>query len=291
MDFITQLNCYSLIVEDALRNYLDKINTSEELKQAMRYSCLGGGKRLRAILIYGIGNLLGASDEQLHAPACAVECIHTYSLIHDDLPAMDNSPLRRGKPSCHIAYNEAIAILAGDALQAFAFELLATSGLLSCQQKLAMINALATACGANGMVGGQAFDIAAENKMISLEQLGEIHRLKTGALLKASILLGAIAAKAQEETLESLEHFATHLGLAYQIQDDLLDATGQQAQLGKPNSDTVNNKNTYTRLLGIPKAQHYLQLELAAAYRYLAQIAPEQHWLFALIDYIGQRNQ
>ena len=174
MELTQALAYYQQQTEIALANYFNQITTPNKLKEAMIYSCLGGGKRLRAVLVYGIGTLLGAKESLLNAPACAIECIHAYSLIHDDLPAMDNSPLRRGKATCHLAYDEATAILAGDALQTFAFEIMSSDESLAYEQQLAMIKTLATASGANGMAGGQTLDILAENQDITLTELQNI---------------------------------------------------------------------------------------------------------------------
>ncbi|MEE9452156.1 MAG: farnesyl diphosphate synthase [Gammaproteobacteria bacterium] len=195
----------------------------QNLHQAMRYATLGGGKRIRPILVYLSGQALGSSLEHLDAAACAVELIHSYSLIHDDLPAMDDDDLRRGQASCHKAFGEATAILAGDALQSLAFEILTQQNLPDTIQ-LAMIKTLAKACGSLGMAGGQALDLAASSS-ITLGELENIHQLKTAALLKASVKLGALAAQCEENKfIDALEQCAWHLGLAFQIQDDLFDS-------------------------------------------------------------------
>ncbi|HED14494.1 MAG TPA: (2E,6E)-farnesyl diphosphate synthase [Gammaproteobacteria bacterium] len=229
------------------------------LRQAMRYASLNGGKRLRAALVYATGETFGAPLADLDAPACAVECIHAYSLIHDDLPAMDDDDLRRGQPSCHQAYGEAIAILAGDTLNTLAFEILADSKNTACNgtQRCRMIHCLAVASGETGMAGGQTLDILATGTQLSLQQLQAMHRLKTGALIQASVQLGALAANTVNvQDLAILGRFASSIGLAFQVVDDILDATASTATLGKNSgSDSLHNKITYVSLLGLQSAQ------------------------------------
>lgn len=196
---------------------------SERLEQAMQYAVLNGGKRLRPLLVYAAGETLGAPLEHLNAAACAVEFIHAYSLIHDDLPALDNDDMRRGKPSCHKAFDEATAILAGDALHALAFEVLAENNYLSVQQRLVMLRMLAQAIGYNGMVGGQTMELELIHRKSNLAELELIHRLKTGALIQVCVQLGAVAANADPAQEKQLKHYGDLLGLAFQIQDDILD--------------------------------------------------------------------
>lgn len=227
---------------------------SQSLSDAMYYSVLNGGKRLRPLLVYATGQALGESLEQLDAPACAVELIHAYSLIHDDLPAMDNSDLRRGQPSCHKAFNEGLAILAGDALQPLAFEVISSHPCrLNSNQRIEMIQILSHAIGAEGMCAGQALDLQMQ------ENLELIYRLKTGALLNACVTLGAIAANAPTPTISALTHFANNLGLAFQIQDDLLDFESTQTT-GKPHAlDIQNNKKTFPILFGKEHAKQQIE--------------------------------
>jgi len=230
------------------------------LQEAMRYSVIGGGgKRVRPVLVYAAGMALSIEEEQLDACACAVEIIHAYSLIHDDLPAMDDDDLRRGKPTCHKEYDEATAILAGDALQAFAFEILATDSALrtSPSNRIEMIKLLAKASGSVGMAGGQAIDLDAVGKALKLEELENMHLLKTGALIRASVLLGAMCSpNVQASKLEALDTYAHCVGLAFQIHDDILDVTADTETLGKPQgSDEKQNKPTYPSLLGLEGAQ------------------------------------
>jgi len=230
------------------------------LQEAMRYSVIGGGgKRVRPVLVYAAGMALNIEEEQLDACACAVEIIHAYSLIHDDLPAMDDDDLRRGKPTCHKEYDEATAILAGDALQAFAFEILAADTALqtSPSNRIEMIKLLAKASGSVGMAGGQAIDLDAVGKALKLEELENMHLLKTGALIRASVLLGAMCSpNVQASKLEALDTYAHCVGLAFQIHDDILDVTADTETLGKPQgSDEKQNKPTYPSLLGLEGAQ------------------------------------
>jgi farnesyl diphosphate synthase len=225
------------------------------LREAMRYSVLGGGKRLRPMLVYLTGESLGAPLEQLDAPAAAVELIHVYSLVHDDLPAMDDDDLRRGRPTCHRAYDEATAILVGDALQAHAFAVLANDsmGHIPPAARLAMIRILARATGTGGMAGGQALDLAAVGQNLTVEAVENMHRRKTGALIQGSVLLGALAAGlAEGPHFEALQHFGAEIGLAFQIQDDILDVEGNPALLGKATgADAAHRKPTYPSTVGL----------------------------------------
>ncbi len=248
-------------VDHHLNRWLPEPSGPEaHLQEAMRYSVIGGGgKRVRPVLVYAAGQALNIEVEQLDACACAVEIIHAYSLIHDDLPAMDNDDLRRGRPTCHKEYDEATAILAGDALQAFAFEILASDDVLqtSPSNRIEMIKLLAKASGSIGMAGGQAIDLNAVGKSLKLEELENMHLLKTGALIRASVLLGAMCSpNIQASKLEALDTYARCVGLAFQIHDDVLDVTADTATLGKPQgSDQQQNKPTYPSLLGLEGAQ------------------------------------
>lgn len=231
--------------------------------KALHYVLQNAGKRLRPILIYALGEPLGLKSKSLNAPACAIELIHTYSLIHDDLPAMDNDDLRRGKPSCHKAFNEATAILVGDALQTMAFEILADAQLnpIPPEARLKQIKILAQAAGPQGMIGGQILDLAAENRNdISEEALKEIHQRKTGALIQACAdLVIAAAENIDPKTIQALQTFTQTLGLAFQVKDDLLDIEGDTQTLGKPSgADERLNKTTFPKLLGIEKTKQFL---------------------------------
>lgn len=265
MDF----NEYSESRIKRLEIFLNKIlpldhasHSYSPLNSAIRYSVLNGGKRLRPLLVYSTGEALNLPLEKLDAPAAAVELIHCYSLIHDDLPAMDNDDLRRGKPTCHKAFDEATAILAGDALQALAFQILSDPEInpLTPLQQVLMMNTLAKGCGPNGMVEGQALDIASEGKSntITLETLRHIHQQKTGALIEASVLLGAIAADASSNVILNLQTYARCIGLSFQVQDDILDIIGNAETLGKTiGKDQKQLKATFPSLLGIEGAKQY----------------------------------
>ncbi len=246
--------------QSALERYLPPASAPPcRLHEAMRYACLGGGKRVRAVLVYAAGETLNAPLRSLHAPACAVEIIHAYSLVHDDLPAMDNDDLRRGQPTCHKAFDEATALLAGDALQALAFDIIAAAdnNTLSSGQRLSMCSVLATASGSLGMAGGQAVDLASVGQPIDLQALETMHRLKTGALIRASVRLGALAAdNASEDDCAALEHYAGCMGLAFQIRDDILDVESSTEILGKQQgADAALNKPTYPALLGLDESK------------------------------------
>src|SRR5215470_11407718 len=234
---------------------------TERLREAMRYSTLGGGKRLRPALVYLTGESLGAALTDLDAAAAAVELIHVYSLVHDDLPAMDDDDLRRGRPTCHCAYDEATAILVGDALQALAFSVLAEDATAVPARRLAMIRTLAHAAGTAGMAGGQAIDLAAVGQRLSVDAVENMHRRKTGALIKGSVLLGALGAGIQSgHDFQALESFGDEIGLAFQIQDDILDVEGDAAVLGKTTgADAALSKPTYPSTVGLPTARQRAQ--------------------------------
>lgn len=262
-----QQRCFARIEEflDSLLT-LNNENTPARLHAAMRYSVLNGGKRLRSLLVYTTGKALGAKWTTLDATAAAVELIHSYSLVHDDLPAMDNDHLRRGKPTCHKAFDEALAILTGDALQALAFQTLSDAQLnpIHAEQQIKMIRILSETCGASGMVGGQAMDMDVERLQaqlpLSLEQLCTLHQQKTGALITASVLLGAIAAGCQDpQSFVALENYSHAIGLAFQIQDDILDLTSDTQTLGKTaGKDALQEKVTFPTLMGLEAAQQYV---------------------------------
>ncbi len=227
-----------------------------QLHEAMRYAVLNGGKRVRATLVYATGEAVGADSALLDGPACAVELIHAYSLVHDDLPAMDDDDLRRGKPTCHRAYGEANALLAGDALQSFAFQILA-DGAADAERALALVATLAHASGSLGMAGGQAIDLAAVGRELGLDELEHMHRHKTGALIRASVRLGALCGvNVSAEQLAQLDAYAACIGLAFQVRDDILDVEADTETLGKAQgADIALNKPTYPALLGLPSAK------------------------------------
>ncbi|MBU2875998.1 polyprenyl synthetase family protein [Marinobacter salexigens] len=267
-------------------------STSERLQAAMRYSVLGGGKRIRPALSLAAASALGQPMEAALVPACAVELIHAYSLVHDDLPAMDNDELRRGRPTAHIAFDEATAILAGDALQALAFEWLAEAPEIEAPARLAMIRELAHASGHSGMVGGQAIDLESVGKSLTLAQLESMHRHKTGALIEASVRIGALTAPGvSKQSLDALTAYAKALGLAFQVQDDLLDIEGDTETIGKPQgSDIARAKPTYPALLGLAGAREHLSSLLSSALESLQDFGPVADPLRAMADYVVART-
>ncbi len=264
-----------------------------DLHQAMRYAVLGGGKRIRPVLVYATGAAVGAALDALDAPACAVECIHAYSLIHDDLPAMDNDDLRHGRPTCHKAFGEALAILAGDALQALAFQVLSQDSAMVADPaiRMKMLGLLAQAAGSRGMVGGQAIDLAAVGRELSLAELENMHIHKTGALIRASVLLGALSQPVIEPAvLDRLDRYAKCIGLAFQIRDDILDVVGDTATLGKPQgSDRVLDKPTYPALLGLEGAREHARALYEQALTSLEPLGPETDPLRWIAAYIVER--
>jgi farnesyl diphosphate synthase len=266
----------------------------ESLHRAMRYAVLGGGKRLRPLLVYATGVSLGAALERLDAAAAAVEIIHAYSLVHDDLPAMDNDDLRRGRPTCHIAFGEATAILAGDALQALGFEVLANDTAPQNDHLIhvQMLQALAGACGSHGMAGGQAFDLDAVGQRIGIEQLERMHVHKTGALIRACVRLGALATGCRDDsTLAALDRYAHNIGLAFQIRDDILDVEGETSFIGKPQgSDQARDKPTYPALLGLAESRRRLMHLTEAAQDELRTLAIDAALLGELALFVAERQ-
>jgi farnesyl diphosphate synthase len=266
----------------------------QDLHQAMRYAVLGGGKRLRPILVYATGSALGADPERLDAPAAAVEIIHAYSLVHDDLPAMDDDALRRGRPTCHVAFGEAAAILAGDALQALAFDVLARDSALADAPALLveMLRVLAAACGSQGMAGGQALDLAAVGRILDAAELERMHVHKTGALIRASVRLGALATGCRDEgTLAALETYGHCIGLAFQIRDDILDVEGSSATLGKTaGKDAADAKPTYPSILGMDGSRDRLAELTTAAIDSVQPLGTRMHELIALARYVAERD-
>lgn len=292
---IETLSFYQQRNNHQLTTWLEQIPQQQQtLVQAMRYGLLLGGKRIRPFLVYATGEMLGLTLAQLDAPACAIECIHAYSLIHDDLPAMDNDELRRGHPTCHIKFDHATAILAGDALQTLAFTILSNDALpiSSARYQLKMIETLANASGVVGMCMGQAMDLDAENKKVSLAQLETIHRHKTGALIKAAVRLGAFAAgDSSREVLPHLERYAEAIGLAFQVQDDILDIVSDTSTLGKPQgSDQRLNKSTYPLLLGLDGAIKKSQSLLKEALQALELIPYNTQLLAEFARYVIERK-
>lgn len=299
MDFANLLRVYPERVNAALTRILAPLPfQSSPLVNAMRYGALLGGKRLRPFLVYATGEMLDADPASLDAPAVAVECIHAYSLIHDDLPAMDDDALRRGQPTCHIKYGEDTAILAGDALQTLAFSVLADEPMpgVSDASRIAMIAELARASGVAGMCGGQALDLAAEGQRVGLQQLEQIHRHKTGALIRAAVRLGALSAGERgRAALPALDRYADAIGLAFQVQDDILDVVGDSAVTGKrQGADQDLEKSTYPSLMGLDnaraKAQELYQ-EALAALDILAAQSLDTTALQALASFVIERDK
>jgi len=290
------LRQFQLRVERALDARLPAASTApQRLHEAMRYATLNGGKRVRASLVYAAGQAVGAPDTPLDIPACAVEMIHAYSLVHDDLPCMDDDDLRRGKPTCHKAYDEATALLVGDALQTQAFEMLAgdpgmTTG---APQRLRMISVLAHAAGSHGMAGGQAIDLASAGKQLTLEQLEDMHLRKTGALIRASVLLGALTREdIDHKTLDALEAYSHAIGLAFQVTDDILDVEGKAEILGKkPGVDQERRKPTYPSLLGLAEAKNLAKALHKAALESLAPLGDNGALLANLAGFIIERTR
>jgi geranylgeranyl pyrophosphate synthase len=278
-------------LEGCLEQWLPAAATHPaSLHHAMRYSVLGGGKRIRPTLVYASGQAVGADPAVLDAPACAIELIHAYSLIHDDLPAMDDDDLRRGKPSCHRAFDEATAILAGDALQSLAFQVLSTNreDQPDSATRLNMLFRLAQAAGSRGMAGGQAIDLAATGRQLNIAELEDMHIHKTGALVRSSVLLGALCGCAADDPrLEKLDHYAKCIGLAFQIRDDILDVEGEVHALGKHTGmDQQREKSTYPALLGLEPARQRAQELHAEALESLAgfdEHADPLRWISAYI--------
>jgi len=258
---------YRQRVDSALDHWLPSADTTPiHLHEAMRYAVIGGGgKRVRPILVYAAGATVGIKPEKLDSIAAALEIIHAYSLIHDDLPAMDDDDLRRGRPTCHKAFDEATAILAGDALQALAFEIICEDKAIeaNAETRLKLIQALTIASGSVGMAGGQAIDLHSVGKKLNQAQLEAMHKLKTGALIRASVIMGAMnSAECTPQMLDQLDQYSQHVGLAFQVQDDILDVISDTETLGKPQgSDIEQNKPTFPELMGLEASQDYaLQL-------------------------------
>ena len=292
-DFGAQLETWRIRMEYALAARLPAADVvPARLHEAMRYSVLGGGKRIRPALVFATARAVGLSEDDVEAAACAIELVHVYSLVHDDLPAMDNDDLRRGRPTCHKAYDEATALLVGDALQPLAFQLLASDPKLpaSAAIRLRLIDMLAQASGTLGMAGGQAIDLEVQGLRLDIGQVEDMHARKTGAVIRASVLMAAECAPPLDPNLYgALSRFANAVGLAFQIQDDLLDVTGDASMLGKATgADSERAKPTHPAVIGIPASQQRVRLlhnqaihalapfgQLAEALRSLA------HWLLS----------
>jgi geranylgeranyl diphosphate synthase, type II len=283
---------YKRLVENKLDELVQRLEAPEKVKEAMDYSLKAGGKRIRPILLLATLQAFRKDPKIGLEAAAALEMVHTYSLIHDDLPSMDNDDLRRGKPTNHKVYGEAAAILAGDGLLTYSFEVLAgTTKEVSAEKSLQLISLLAKAAGPEGMVGGQAADMEGENQSLSVEELEYIHRNKTGRLLAYGVMAGAILADATKEQIDLLETYAFHIGLAFQIQDDILDVEGSVEKIGKPvGSDETKFKSTYPALLTLNGAKEKLRFHLDRSKAALAASDLENDLLVQIADMIASRD-
>lgn len=293
MDFTAYLRDRHQRINTVLNQFLPEENQQPiNLHAAMRYSVFNGGKRLRPILVYATGETFGATLETLDIPACSIEFMHAFSLIHDDLPAMDNDDLRRGKPTCHIAFDEATAILAGDSLSVLAFKVLSQQQQLPPSVQLKMIDILGSTCGSQGMAGGQDIDIHTTGAKLSIAQLENMYHLKTGKLLSACMQFGALTAQVKESTiLSTLDEFAQCIGLAFQIQDDILDIEGTTEKIGKPvGSDANQGKITYPELVGIDAAKNRVFELQTTIEELLNSLTVNTTILKLLSDYILHRD-
>jgi len=280
-------------IEGALDGFLPPADCiPQKLHEAMRYTTLGGGKRVRPLLAYAAGALFGAEADALARVASAVEMIHVYSLVHDDMPCMDDDALRRGKPTVHVAYDEATALLVGDTLQAQAFQVLADSETVPPARLLQMVRLLAQAAGSSGMCGGQAIDLASVGLALNREELERMHQLKTGAMLRVSVLLGALAGRdLTQDELQALDTYSAAVGLAFQVVDDVLDATADSATLGKTaGKDAADNKPTYVSILGLEASQALAEQLRRDAHDALAPFGEPAQRLRQLADLIVQRK-
>ena len=280
-------------VETALGNFLPEAGSvPRKLHEAMRYTVLGGGKRVRPLLVFAAGELFGADLRALARAAAAVEMIHAYSLVHDDMPCMDDDDLRRGKPTVHIAYDEASALLVGDALQSQAFMVLSQELGVPAQRQIAMLALLAGASGSAGMCGGQAIDLDSVGLSLTLDELERMHQLKTGALLRASVVLGALAGSdVNDEQTAALNAYARAIGLAFQVVDDVLDATADSVTLGKTaGKDAADNKPTYVSILGLEQSRELAEKLRCDAHAALAPFGAKADRLRQLADLIVQRK-
>jgi geranylgeranyl pyrophosphate synthase len=294
-DFARQLSSWQSRVETQLDLRLPSTDAKpERLHQALRYSVLGGGKRVRPVLVYATARALGLSEAKVDGAACAVEFIHAYSLVHDDLPAMDNDDLRRGKPTCHRAFDEATAILVGDSLQVLAFQVLANGVGLPNDSKarLRLVELLAIGSGTSGMAGGQALDLAANGQQLSIQSVEDMHNRKTGALIHASVMMAAACAPDIAHSVSSaLDQYSRDLGLAFQIQDDLLDVEGDASVLGKPTgADSKRGKPTYPAVLGVEGARNRMHELHARALRSLEILGANAEPLVSVSNWLVLRR-
>jgi len=295
MDFREKMTAWGIRINKELDRYVTEYTgPGSNIQKAMKYSLMAGGKRLRPILAFAVCETLGGDIEEIIPYACAIEMIHTYSLIHDDLPAMDNDDFRRGIPTNHKVFGEAMAILAGDALLNKAYEIMIEhtySDKRRFKPGLSAMKVIAESAGACGMIRGQVIDIESEGRDISVETLETMHRCKTGAMIKAPVLAAALLCNASESEYEKLEEYAENIGLAFQIKDDIMDVLGSSSQLGKTTGkDALNKKATYATLLGIEKAQEFLDKAIDNAIKSLEEFGEEADFLRSLAVFIKERN-
>ena len=283
----------SKLVEEQLVKELNEANPLDKtLCESMKYSLMAGGKRLRPVMLMAAADAVGAKGTDFLTTACAIEMIHTYSLIHDDLPAMDDDDYRRGKLTNHKVYGAGMATLAGDALLTLAFEVMLRQEKATAETKLKVIKEMSIAAGPDGMVGGQALDMESENKHIAMATLRQMHMGKTGALFRAAIRSGAVLAGADANKLAALTQYADNFGLAFQITDDILDVTGDEAVIGKPvGSDEKNNKSTYVTLTSLAEAKELASLAVAEAIKALDTFGTEADFLRDLVEFLMKRNK
>ena len=284
-------------IQSRMEQTLDRLlpahhSIPHRLHEAMRYATLGGGKRVRPLLAFAAGELTGAAPQKLEIAACAVEMIHAYSLVHDDLPCMDDDVLRRGRPTCHVEYDEPTALLVGDSLQVLAFELLTRDELGGAQRQLAMVRLLAHASGSCGMAGGQAIDLDSVGQMLNQPELELMHALKTGALIRAAVMLGALCGdELSTDARESLDRFAKRVGLLFQVVDDILDCTASTATLGKTaGKDAAADKPTYVSLMGLDSAREFAESLRTEAINALSPFGDRSRRLIDLTNFITYRK-
>lgn len=292
MDLQVFLDEKRILVQDSLRNILASISVSGTLREAMEYSLLGGGKRLRPILAIAVCQAANGPVDAVMPYGCAIEMIHTYSLIHDDLPCMDNDDLRRGRPTCHVVYGEAIALLAGDALLTEAFKVMASKGVMAAGQEATacrIIYEVARAAGAEGMVGGQVLDVIYEGREGTKEILDSIHKNKTAALIRAAVLAGALVAGADDEMIARFSTYGDSVGLAFQIKDDLLDVDGDEAQVGK-RLKKDEAKQTYVKHYGIDASKKRIDELVNQAIASIECLGPDGEMLVKLAQRMGNRS-
>ncbi|ACM14392.1 (2E,6E)-farnesyl diphosphate synthase [Bacillus paranthracis] len=291
--FDTFLKESKTFVEEKLVSYANELQCPNVLREAMAYSLEAGGKRLRPLLLFATLQAFGKEKNLGVGAACALEMVHTYSLVHDDLPCMDDDDLRRGKPTNHKVFGEAMAVLAGDGLLTYAFQVIMAyeQKEISAEKKVRLVLELAKAAGPEGMVGGQVADMEAEGKQLTIDELEYIHKHKTGKLLEFAVLAGSILSDATEEQEEKLLEFAKYIGLAFQIRDDILDVEGTEEEIGKPiGSDVSNEKSTYTTLFTVDRAKDILEETIAKAKDAISSLQLQDEYLLSICDLIAKRN-